>query len=77
MMTLEDAFGHELKVHDSVAFAGTDYRRKPTINLGMIEEISLAKKKVKVRREGRSGRHSADNKERIVWVEVTKVCRVG
>lgn len=68
-----DAFGEPLRIGDEVFFAGSDQRRKPTINKGSIEDINAVLGKVMIRREQRSGNAVLDSVSRVLWVEITKV----
>lgn len=70
---LADPFGTELRIGDEVFFAGTDSRRKPTINRGRVEDLDLLFRKVLVLREGRSGNRISDSVQRLVWVDIVKV----
>lgn len=70
---LTDAFGEELSINDEVDYAGTDHNRKPTINRGVIDLLDFEKNQVRVIRQVRSGRSIADENNRRVWVDTSKV----
>lgn len=75
VISILDAFGHRIGRGDMVVFAGTDHRRKPTLNFGAIDE--LEPHKVRVMRFERNGLGGADKEFRRVWVDREKVARVN
>ena len=71
---IADAFGVLVDVGQVVVYAGIDYKRRPTLNKGIVEEIAPGK--VLVVREWQSARNHLDATRRRVWVESWKVAGV-
>lgn len=69
-----DAIGLRMFVGQEVAYAGSDHKRRPTINSGYVRELKPGKAKVfRLATSSTNNPSTIDDKHRNVWVNVERI----
>lgn len=73
---MRDAFNATLQVGAMVHYAGTDYKKNPTINMGLVDKLNEETAQVRVLRVRSRGLTTDTDERRRVWVKAVKVAHI-
>ncbi|MFI6495983.1 hypothetical protein [Nonomuraea typhae] len=69
-----DALGLRLIIGQEVAYAGSDYRGRPTINSGYVQELRPGKAKIhRMARSSTAEPSTGNDERRHVWVNIERI----